>query len=81
MLQIQAVRKPLRKEEFDMKYGFCRTRSLLQDQNNYEGNRRASPVLAEMNELKPMHPSDCETVSLEKFKLEVEQRVNNPEEK
>ena len=56
---------------------FRRSRPSLQDQNSYEENRRPSPVLSEMNELKAISPSDCETVSLDKFKLEVEQRVSS----
>jgi hypothetical protein len=50
---------------------------LLKDQNSNEENQEPlPPTLAVVNELKPLNSSGCEMVSLEKYKLEVEQRVN-----
>lgn len=60
---------------------FHRMKQLLKDQTSNEENKRPSPVLSEVNELKPLNSPDCETVALEKFKLEVEQRVNNEGER
>ncbi len=49
---------------------------MLKDQNSNEENRQPSSSLTAVNELKTLNPSECEMVSLDKHKLEVEQRVN-----
>ena len=53
-----------------------RLKQLLKEQNKDDENKQPSPILPTNNELKPMNQSDREMVSLEKHKLEVEQRVN-----
>jgi len=54
-----------------------RIKQLLKDQNSNEENQEPlPPTLAVVNELKSLNLSGCEMVSLEKYKLEVEQRVN-----
>jgi len=47
---------------------------LLKDQSSNEENRQPSSTLAEVNELKPLNSSEGEMVSLDKYKLEIEQR-------
>jgi hypothetical protein len=49
-------------------------KQLLKDQNSNEENRQPSSSLTAVNELKTLNPSECEMVSLDKHKLEVEQR-------
>ncbi|CAF3848944.1 unnamed protein product [Rotaria sp. Silwood1] len=49
-------------------------KQLLKDQNNDEENKQPIPTLAAVNELQPLHISEREMVSLDKHKLEVEQR-------
>jgi len=47
---------------------------LLQDQNSNEENQEPSPI--SVNKPNPLNITGHETVSLEKYKLEVEQRVD-----
>jgi hypothetical protein len=49
---------------------------MLKDQNSNEENQQPSSSLAPVNELKSLDSLECGTVSLSKYKLEVEQRVN-----
>jgi hypothetical protein len=53
---------------------FNRTKQLLQDQNSNEENQEPSPI--SVNKPNPLNTTGHETVSLEKYKLEVEQRVD-----
>jgi hypothetical protein len=55
---------------------FCRIKHLLKDQNSNEENQQPVSTLAPVNELKPLDSSEGGTVSLGKYKLELEQRVN-----
>ncbi|CAF3321174.1 unnamed protein product, partial [Rotaria sp. Silwood2] len=48
-------------------------KQLLKDQNNDEENKQLIPMLANINELKPLNPPEHEMISLEKYKLELEQ--------
>ncbi len=54
---------------------FISIKQLLKDQNNDEENKQPIPILAAVNELKPLNPPEREMISLDKYKLEVEQRV------
>ncbi len=54
----------------------ARLKQLLRDQSNDEENKQPIPSLAAVNELKPLNPPEREMISLDKYKLEVEQRVN-----
>lgn len=57
---------------------FCRVKQLLKDQNSNEENIEPSQSPpTTVNEYKPLHSDANRMVSLEKYKLEVEQRVNN----
>jgi hypothetical protein len=47
-------------------------KQVFKDQNSNEENKHAGAV----NELKPVNSSESEMVTLEKYKLEIEQRVN-----
>ncbi len=49
---------------------------MLKDQNSNEENQQPVSTLAPVNELKPLDSSEGGTVSLGKYKLELEQRVN-----
>ncbi|CAF4404423.1 unnamed protein product, partial [Adineta steineri] len=46
----------------------------LKDQNSNEENKQPSPNLASMNEQNLLNSSEGEILSIEKYKLEVEQR-------
>ncbi len=48
---------------------------MFKDQNNDEENKEPIPILASVNELKPLNTSEREMIPLDKHKLEVEQRV------
>jgi len=50
-------------------------KSISTNSNQNDENKELTGKLSEENELKPMNSSVPETVSLEKYKLEVEQRV------
>ncbi len=54
---------------------FNSLKQLLRDQNNDEENKQPIPMLAAVNELKPLNPPEREMIPLDKHKLEVEQRV------
>jgi hypothetical protein len=54
---------------------FISIKQLLKDQNNDEENKQPIPILAAVNELKPLNPPEREMIPLDKYKLEVEQRV------
>jgi hypothetical protein len=53
---------------------FNRTKQLLQDQNSNEENQE--PSSTSVNKPNPLNTTGHEMVSLEKYKLEVEQRVD-----
>lgn len=50
----------------------------MRDQKEDEENKQPAQALTAMNEMKPIHSPERETISLEKYKLEVEQRVDIP---
>ncbi|CAF0918957.1 unnamed protein product [Adineta ricciae] len=49
-------------------------KQLLKEQSNDEENKQPMPILGKDNELKPLGSPERETVSLDKYKIEVEQR-------
>jgi hypothetical protein len=51
-------------------------KQLLRDQNADEENQQPTTMLSDMNELKPLNSPEREMISLDKHKLEVEQRVS-----
>jgi hypothetical protein len=53
-----------------------RIKQFYNDQNSNEENQQPSLNLEANNELKLLRSSQSEMVSLDKYKLEVEQRVN-----
>ncbi len=53
-----------------------RIKQLLKDQNSNEENQQPLVNLAPVNELKSLDSVEGGTVSLSKYKLELEQRVN-----
>jgi len=55
---------------------FNSAKQLLKDQNTDEENQQPVPSLTTDNELNTLNHTGEGLVSLEKFKLEVEQRVN-----
>lgn len=52
-------------------------KQLLKEQSNDEENKQPMPILGKDNELKPLGSPEKETVSLDKYKIEVEQRVRS----
>ncbi len=55
---------------------FCfSVKQLLRDQNNDEENKQPTTTLAAVNELQSLNPPEREMIPLDKYKLEVEQRV------
>ena len=52
-----------------------RLKQYLREQNADDENKQPMPILTALNEMKPLNSPDREMVSLEKYKLEVEQRV------
>jgi hypothetical protein len=55
---------------------FNSIKQLLKDQNSNEENKQPSPTIGTVNELQLLNSSEPQTISLDKHKLEVEQRVN-----
>ena len=46
-------------------------------ENKTEENKQPTPILSSMNEMKPINSGLSSSVSIEKYKLELEQRVNS----
>jgi hypothetical protein len=61
---------------------FCfSVKQLLRDQNNDEENKQPTTTLAAVNELQSLNPPEREMIPLDKYKLEVEQRVRRKKTK
>lgn len=52
-----------------------RLKQYLKEQNGGDENKQPMPILAALNEMKPLKPVEREMIPLDKYQLEVEQRV------